>query len=356
MNRSKIIARLCDKRRAARFIIHLTGLGILLFLPEVMMSISAPKHDDFPTWMMYIKPLLYCVAFYLNYYVIIDRTLGRRYGLWRFVGWNSVLIILMLVVMTILSHHFLQYRPRHHDFSMARSLSFMLRDIVVVILVIGLAVALKMSDKWRNLERKQQALQSSRQEEELKSLKSQLHPHFLFNTLNNIYALIAISPDRARMAVHDLSAMLRYVLYEDRPEVKLADELAFIDRYIKLMMLRLGDNTTVNVTIDADDADDRTIAPLLFISIVENAFKHGNTGCAGSRIDISVTSHDGTIVCHTANSYTPLTPAADVAGKSGIGLSNLRRRLALIYGDRAKLDTGVTADTYEVTLTISQNK
>ncbi|MCM1518579.1 MAG: histidine kinase [Pseudoflavonifractor sp.] len=354
MNSTTIASGLRDKRRVTRFIIHLTGLGILLFLPEVMMSISAPKHDDFPTWMMYIKPLLYCVAFYLNYYVIIDRTLGRRYGLLRFVGWNTVLIVVMLVILTVMAHHFQQYRPHHHDSNLARLLSFMLRDIVVVILVIGLAVALRMSDKWRNLERKQQALQSSRQEEELKSLKSQLHPHFLFNTLNNIYALIAISPNRARMAVHDLSAMLRYVLYEDRPMVKLSDELAFIERYIKLMMLRFGDNTKVDVTIDADDADDRTIAPLLFISIVENAFKHGNTGCPDARISISVTSRDGTIVCHTSNSYSPAAAGHDT-GPSGIGLSNLRRRLSLIYGDRATLDTSTETDTYDVILTINLN-
>lgn len=341
-----------DKRRVSRFLTHLICLCLLFFLPEVMMTLGSPRRAEMPICFFYLKPLLYCVAFYLNYYIIIDRTLGRRYGMWRFAGWNALLVVVLLTALILLSHHYFPSRPHEERFNIARALGFMLRDGVFVVLTISLAVALKMSDKWLNLDRRQQELQVSRREEELKSLKSQLNPHFLFNTLNSIYALISISPSRAQEAVHDLSGMLRYVLYENRPEVPLSEELAFIDNYIRLMMLRIGDRAHVSVTLDAADGGDTMIAPLLFISPVENAFKHGNTGERDSRIEISVTWRDGTVTCHTLNSYRPSDQSTDHAG---IGMSNLRRRLHLIYGDRATLDTDISEGSYSMTMTIIFN-
>lgn len=341
-----------DKRRVSRFLTHLICLCLLFFLPEVMMTLGSPRRAEMPMWFFYLKPLFYCVAFYLNYYVIIDRSLGRRYGMWRFAGWNALLIVVLLTALMFLSHRCFPHRPPEDGFNIPRALGFMLRDGVFMVLTISLAVALKMSDKWLNLDRKQQSLQMTRREEELKNLKSQLNPHFLFNTLNSIYALISISPARAQEAVHDLSGMLRYVLYEDRPEVSLSEELNFIDNYIRLMMLRIGDRARVSVTLDAADGGDTRIAPMLFISPVENAFKHGNTGERDSRIEISITWRDGVVTCYTSNSYRSSAQSTDHAG---IGMSNLRRRLHLIYGDRATLNTDISDGHYNMTMTINLN-
>ena len=127
-----------------------------------------------------------------------------------------------------------------------------------------------------------------RAEAELQNLKSQLNPHFLFNTLNNIYSLIAFSPERAQEAVHDLSRLLRYVLYDSsQPMVPLEKELDFIRNYVELMRIRLPEH--VKLTTDISAATPETlVAPLLFISLIENAFKHGVSHNKPSFIDLKI--------------------------------------------------------------------
>ena len=125
------------------------------------------------------------------------------------------------------------------------------------------------------METERKELEKGRVEAELKSLKNQLNPHFLFNTLNNIYSLIAFNPETAQHAVHDLSRLLRYILYENNQNrVPLAKEIEFIDNYIALMKIRLPQEVIVETEIYAERNVE--IAPLLFITLVENAFKHGN--------------------------------------------------------------------------------
>ena len=143
------------------------------------------------------------------------------------------------------------------------------RDVVMLILVIGFATALRLGDKWLKLDRRRQDLVNMQREEELKNLKSQLNPHFLFNTLNSIYALIAISPTKAQEAVHELSRLLRYVLYDTSATVSLKQELAFIDNYVSLMKLRLSSAIRLNVTLDAGNNETLRVAPLLFITLIE---------------------------------------------------------------------------------------
>lgn len=349
MNSHPAIATHYQKRRLMRSFTHLIVLAILFFLPEVMFSMAAPRHQGETVWAFYLKPLSYCIAFYVNYYFIIDHSLGKRYGVGRLAGYNSILVVAILIAMWTASWLLFPH-PRRLEPNTAWQISFILRDCVMLVLTISLAVAVKISEKWLNLDRKQQEMMSSQKEEELKSLKSQLNPHFLFNTLNNIYALIAISPDKAQQAVHDLSSLLRYVLYDDNSVVKLSQELSFIDKYVKLMQLRLGTGTPVNVMLDAGDSADSPIAPLLFISLVENAFKHGNTGEKDSPIDISITCKDHTIHCHVSNHYKPDNRSTD---SSGIGIANLRRRLDLIYGKNATMNTLITTDTYTVDLSIT---
>ena len=227
-------------------------------------------------------------------------------------------------------------------------LTYILRDAVMIVLTVALAVALWFTDRWLALERRRKDLVAERRESELKNLKSQLNPHFLFNTLNSIYALIEVSPDEARDAVHRLSQLLRYVLYEDRDKVALSREVEFVRNYISLMELRLGSD--VETDIDIAGHEDIMIAPLLFIVPVENAFKHGNTADRNDRICISVKADDNKVECRTVNRFRADT-VVDKGG--GIGIANLRRRLHLIYGDRASLSTVIGGDTYAATLTIN---
>lgn len=336
------------KQRVVRFVTHLVALAFLLFLPEVLMMKSVPRRGDVPMWIFYIKPFLYCLAFYANYYFIIDRSFGRRFGVWRFVLQNLVVFIAMFWVFWGIS----RFMPGPGRFSIVHEMSFFLRDCVMLALVIALAVALKMSDRWLRLDRRRQEMAVTRREEELKSLKSQLNPHFLFNTLNSIYALISISPDIARQAVHDLSSLLRYVLYEDGMTVKLSQELAFIGNYVRLMRLRLGDDVPVEVTLDPGRYADRQVPPLLFISLVENAFKHGQPGAGRHPVVISIVCDGDMLSCHISNGYDPNAVSPDT---SGIGIANLRRRLDLIYGASASMHTSASDGVYTVDMIINLN-
>ncbi len=347
------------KKRVNTFLTHLLFICILFILPEVLSTLASPWRGMSP-W-MYIKGLIFIAVFYINYYFIIERSLTSRRSVWKFVIYNLILTAVVLTV-TYIGWRMVcnGFQPRHRKGPdptewqiLARAASLLLRDFVMLILTIGLSVALRMGDRWLNLERRSRELVASHREEELKNLKSQLNPHFLFNTLNSIYALIAISPAKAQNAVHELSRLLRYVLYESPSAVTVKQELEFVDNYVKLMRLRLNPGLKMNVTLDAGPCADSLIAPLLFITVIENVFKHGNTGNPADTIDIKITAAKGRITCVTSNSVAP--DAASQPGKQGIGEQNLRRRLALIYGNDASFASGLDGNRYNTELTINLN-
>lgn len=175
----------------------------------------------------------------------------------------------------------------------------------------------------------------------MKNLRNQLNPHFLLNTLNNIYALIAFDSDKAQAAVQELSRLLRHVLYDNQQNfVALGKEMDFIRNYIELMRIRLASNVTVETQIDVR-ADSRTeIAPLIFISLIENAFKHGISPTESSFIRIHFSESPGQVCCEIANSYHPKSQA-DKSG-SGIGLEQVRKRLELTYPGQYEWKQGVS--------------
>lgn len=348
------------KQKVVVFMTHLLFISVLFVLPEVLMSIS--RRPDSPIhWQMYVKSFVYVGVFYVNYYLIIDRTLIRNRSLWRFLVYNVALVTVTVIALYVVWRLWTQtgwtpprrrvLSPGAHDFSLARALSFLIRDFMMMVLTIGISVALKLTANWGAIERDRERLMTLRREEELQNLKSQLNPHFLFNTLNTIYALIAVSPDKAQQAVHELSRLLRYVLYENPATVTLSQELAFIDNYIRLMKLRIGGRVRLDVRLDAGDCGEMAIAPLIFITLVENVFKHGNTGTDDAVIGISITACDGVVCCRTCNRVGDAV-TCNLEKRSGIGVANLRRRLELLYGDKARLESCEADGMYNVELTI----
>ena len=227
---------------------------------------------------------------------------------------------------------------------------FFAGNAVLYLLVVGAGVAIRMTGGWYKAEAARQELEHSRTQAELQNLKSQLNPHFLFNTLNNIYSLIQIDADRAQQAVHDLSRMLRYVLYESScPTVPLAAEVEFLRDYIELMRIRLPRHVEVGVSLP-EEPSPTPVAPLLFISLIENAFKHGTSNDRPSFIRIDIHERDGELVCRIRNSCFPKT-VSDRSG-SGIGLKNLSKRLEMIYPQRHTFEYGERGGTYTASLRI----
>ncbi|MBD5202144.1 MAG: histidine kinase [Bacteroidales bacterium] len=339
-----------NRNRVLTFFTHLLVISMLFVLPEVLWSLAFPWKKVHPEF--FIKAFTFITVFYVEYYLILRRLPSRSSQWGRFAATNIVLIAVVLTLFYLSG--FAPSRPPKnpdHVSFISRTALMLTRDAVMIILTIGLAVAMKLGEQWRFLETRRRELADAQRADELANLKSQLNPHFLFNTLNSIYALIAITPDKAQSAVHELSRMLRYMLYESHATVPLEKEINFIRNYIELMKLRLSPSLPLEVTLDAGDCADTPVAPLIFITLIENVFKHGDTAAPFKPVTISLTAGRGVVHCVTSNAVAPR--AATESG--GIGLTNLNRRLSLLYGDRASLKTSVTDGRFVATLSIDLN-
>ena len=209
-------------------------------------------------------------------------------------------------------------------------LIFYLRDASSLIFSTSLSVAIRMMTRWNKIEAEKREAIKSRTEAELKNLRNQLNPHFLLNTLNNIYALIAFDSDKAQQAVQELSKLLRYVLYENQQMyVPLNKEIDFIQNYIELMRIRVSEQVHIETIFHIKPESQTPIAPLIFISLIENAFKHGISPTKQSFIRITITEHEHEINCMICNSNHPKAEI-DKSG-SGIGLEQVHKRLELTY-------------------------
>ena len=230
---------------------------------------------------------------------------------------------------------------------------FFLRDMLSLVFTIGLSAAIRMSARWTQNEAARKEAERNRAEAELKNLRNQLNPHFLLNTLNNIYALIAFDSDKAQQAVQELSKLLRYVLYDNQQTyVPLCKEVDFIRNYIELMRIRLSANVQMITKFDIQPDSQTLIAPLIFISLIENAFKHGISPTESSFISIHLSENDKEVICEIRNSNHPKT-VEDKSG-SGVGLEQVSRRLEILYPGAYTWSKGISKDekVYESKLSI----
>ena len=222
---------------------------------------------------------------------------------------------------------------------------FMLNCIVAAI-----AIAIRHFIRNRDIKQQLKDEKAKNTEAELAWLKNQINPHFLFNTLNNISSLTQIDPDAAQDAIAQLSDLLRYAMYEtNKSLVPIQGEVEFMENYIALMKLRCNYKAVVNAQWDIINGQSE-IAPLLFISLIENAFKHGLSSSRPSRIDIQLKQQEEQLVFTCDNTNYPKSDA-DRSG-SGIGIENTRRRLELMYHDRYQWEQSLDGDIYHVRITL----
>ncbi|HIY68843.1 MAG TPA: histidine kinase [Candidatus Alistipes intestinigallinarum] len=334
------------------WLIHVTVWAVILGMPLFVTGPDRPLMTG-PQYVRFLLvPLSFMVVFYTNYFLLIDRYLTtRRFG--RFTGYNLLLIGAVMLAVHLFFRHVLP--PDLHRPPLVRpwqdTVRFFAGNLMLYILVVGAGVAIRMTSGWYRAETARQELEHSRTQAELQNLKSQLNPHFLFNTLNNIYSLIQLDTDRAQQAVHDLSRLLRYVLYDSsRPYVPLAAEVDFLRDYIELMRIRQPRHVQVFVSLPATPSQ-RPVAPLLFISLVENAFKHGVDNDRPSYVTIDLHESGDQLICRIKNSYFPKSGDSDRSG-SGIGLSNLTRRLEMLYPGRHTFEYGQNGEAYTALLCI----
>lgn len=332
--------------------LHVAVWAILFLAPLSFMRGSGFPFMQF--LMSCVSPLLMMVVFYANYLWLTPHYFVT--GNHRFYWFVNVI---MVVCLGILLHYWMSYvrnlfdpdPSRRMELTVLNVLFFILRDIFNLAVAAAVATAIVLATHWQHNEEARLEAEAARADAELKNLRSQINPHFLLNTLNNIYALTAIDQSRAQDAIQQLSKMLRHMLYDNQQEdVALKDEIQFLENYVNLMKIRLSKDVDVQFTTAVQNSSLR-VAPLMFISLVENAFKHGVSPTEPGFIHITVRTETEAaglqgsqtiLVCSISNSNHPKT-SQDRSGH-GIGLSQVQRRLDLAYPGRYVWTKGVSED------------
>lgn len=284
--------------------------------------------------------------FYINYLFILPTFLNRKKYLWCALSIFFVVMIFSFIKCG-LAYYF-------YDIVIKRGGSKVVIDfwyyyssaVFVSCFFILLSTVLKFIQDWFLNEKVKSNLENENLIAELAFLKSQINPHFLFNSLNNIYSLAYQKSEKTPEAILKLSEIMRYMLYESNEDkVELSNEIRYLENYIELQKLRFKDNIYIKFEINGDPLG-LMITPLVLISFVENAFKHGIATDSENPISISLNLSDGKLLFHVSNIKSSMNK--DITG--GIGLQNVQRRLSLIYKDRYRLQIDDTNDIYNCEL------
>jgi hypothetical protein len=326
---------------------------VILFAMPVATYLStqdahATRTSFFVVWGLFQSPL---VIYFLNFYVLGPCLFFKR-RFWWFTLLNLVLIIGLNIQFfyVFFNRNNLPNMPEMSSNMWIGFFSGFLMFLVLNCLVAAIAIGIRHFIRIRQIKQQLKDEKAKNTEAELAWLKNQINPHFLFNTLNNISSLTQIDPDAAQDAIAQLSDLLRYAMYEtNKKVVPIQGEVEFMRNYISLMKLRCNEKTEVNYQVSIVNYQ-LTIAPLLFISLVENAFKHGVSSSRPSKIDIRLEQNDDELVFTCDNTNYPKDDA-DRSG-SGIGLENTRRRLELIYPNRYVWEQSLENDIYHVKIEV----
>ncbi len=336
-----------SKPKYRYLILHLLCWSVLIIVP---MFFHSSNDDWLVVFNRYVRwlgnPLAYLLVFYVNYLWLVPRFLLKKRDWKMFILMNLLILVTGILVIDVWHWCVTRLLPEIGNNPPRRNMIKSQRyfwAVLTLILIIAMAVAVRMSQRWQHIEEARKEAEAARAEAELSNLRNQLNPHFLLNTLNNIYALIAFDQEKAQTAVGELSKLLRHVLYENQQDfVPLCKEADFMRNYIELMKIRVTDNVKINTNINIQPNDPTPVAPLIFISLIENAFKHGISPQGKGEISIDLNQVDGDITCEIHNTCYPKREN-DKSG-SGIGLDQVSRRLELMYPDRYTWEKGKTPD------------
>lgn len=346
-----------SKNKIEKWLPHFVGLLLFSILPLFVFERNNDR-DIFWMYSYYYQLVFMIVAFYINYLVIVPRFFFAKRKLYFF---GAIFLFgLFLLIVSQYFYNLLQfdslrpeiildgrYLPPQRTFGLHPKL---VDNFFLMLLVLGFSSGIAIIQQLRMNETKQREIEKANVDSELAFLKNQISPHFFFNSLNNIYALIAIDADKAQKAVEKLSVLMRYLIYDsDIDAVELQREFDFTRNYIELMQHRLSSKIKLEVKID-NNLPSVKIPPLLFIPFVENAFKHGISYRENSFISISLKTDQDKVVFECRNSIP--TTHETKNEKGGVGINNVKKRLDLIYGNSAKLIISDTNNEYLVQLTV----
>jgi len=342
-----------------KYFIHLAGWLCFLFYPFVL---GVPFREDILLKLFFQTSLL-ATFFYINSAIFVPHFLikGR---IASYIG-SVILVIIIIVAANYFFNHLfdldrtladtakpnpdLKKAAKHANHALRR----IVRPVFSSLFILAASTSYVLLMEWFKNERKKKDIQNENLMSELSFLKSQVSPHFLFNTLNNIYSLSLSNSDLTSNAIMKLSLLLRYMLYEaDAKQVSLDKEIEYVSNYIELQKMRIRDGVTISFITRGDFAS-KLIEPMLLIPFIENAFKHGINYSKTSDINIEITLSGNELLLRVENTINNNTKQPEA---SGIGLSNVKRRLSLLYPDLHMLDIEEINGIYRVILKIVLNK
>lgn len=333
-------------KKWTKILLHVVAWIIILSLPYLLISHYNENHPKNPdsTGFFYLNTItgfFWVALFYLNAYVLTPRFIYKKKYLLYVVLLLAIFGFIM-IVHTLLFSFFIKSVP----FIFINSFLFNLPTFV-------LTVAVSTTYQFMMDRAKTDKFNHQKHEENLKTelsfLRSQISPHFLFNVLNNMVALVRMKSDQLEPTIMKLSSLMQYMLYEtDEEKVLLKNEVEYLQSYIDLQQQRFGTKVKLNISLNVKD-DWYTIEPMMLIPFVENAFKHGVGLIENPQINIELSTKDNMLYFLVLNKFNPATK--EIKDKtSGIGLTNVKRRLNLLYGDNHKLVITNDNDWFSVSL------
>ncbi len=296
-------------------------------------------------------------ACYYAAYILTPRYLYKK-KIQLFVVSVLVLVIVSTVVTYIIAlfiYYLLTGLPMFRSVAIVLSISVVL--LFYNVLLISISCAAKIITDRFSMEQRLIEAEKERLTTELNFLRSQVNPHYLFNVMNTIYFQIDKDNTQARASVEKLSEMLRYQLYEcTTDKIDIRKEIDYIKNYVAIQTLRMEKGTDVKLCVD-DTLESFTIAPLLLLPMVENAFKHIShfKKTADNKIHISLKNAGGNFYVNVSNTYQDAEAATHLLQSGGLGVQNLKRRLELLYPGKYELNTARHDQLFETMLKINYN-
>lgn len=327
---------------------------VLFWLAHVVFYATLYGSFDDTYFKSFVEELIYLpvkmgLTYFVLYYLLPRFILPGRYG-------EFIIYFFITSFIAGLAQRFVAYQidyPLFYPQYLTDPFFYLpkiIKTFVGIYPVVFTALTVKLLKYWYANQQAQQVLTKEKLEAELKFLKTQIHPHFLFNTLNNLYALTLKKSEKAPEMVLKLSELINYMLYEcTADEVPLSKEVKFIENYISIEKMRYGDKLEVAVTISGEIAHSR-IAPMIILPFVENCFKHGaSEELQQSWVTVQITATGDSIIIKVENSKS--NNGNNHEG-NGIGIQNVKRRLDLLYPHRYELKILDGIETFLVILTI----
>ncbi|WP_304348093.1 sensor histidine kinase [Capnocytophaga leadbetteri] len=324
---------------------HIASWAVVFIMPALIFISEGNQRFEEALYRSLASLPFLMLLFYLCYFWLIDRLWFKKQYIFFILVAVTLIFCVSYSKYELFSYFDLHKGKRH----MPPFHAFVYFDFLSNLLPVVFAMAIRYAQRNFSLEIAQKEAQAHKLQADLTQLRYQLQPHFFFNALNNIYSLIEFDPQKAQQSVHSLSKLMRHFMQNsDQKQISLAEEVDFLQQYISLMQLRLTDKTTVQVDFPKQ-VPQLTIAPLLFISLVENAFKHGVSATAATTLSFSLRVEGNTIIFRSENTKIP---TQESLYSSGIGIDNLKKRLTLLYPERHQYTIEEKEGKYIAQLTI----